>query len=472
LYFLAIGGVAMGNVAVLAKQLGYEVSGCDRKLYPPIDQLLNTNGVSFLEEFSLEHLLNFAPSRIVVGNAVSRGNVVLEHILECERHRMISLPEFLSQDLVGARKRIVISGTHGKTTTAAIAAFYMRQIGICGGYFIGGIPKNLTSGVDLGDGSAPFIFEGDEYDCAFFDKRSKFIHYMPNTAVVNCIDFDHGDIFCDIGAVQRSFFHLLCLVPNSGHVIINGDDPNIDAIFPISWATVHRVGWEKNNDFYLQNFFMNRDGSTWQVAHKKGSFCVQTCLHGRFNAMNATMALLASHLTLNLPFPTDIDLRDYKGVCRRQEKLIDSNELLAIEDFGHHPREVREVLTSLREQYPHGELIACFEPATNTSMYRMWENDYIKAFTVCDRCFWGKPKGAARIPAEKYLRIDLFMDALSQRIVEARHFSENKLLLDYLLETLQKDSNGRRRVVVLFSSGAFHPVLPYWHEQSSRNRAI
>lgn len=462
LYFLAIGGVAMGNVALLAKRLGYEVSGCDHKLYPPMDQLLGASGIPLVEEFSLEHLINFVPQRVIIGNAVARGNAVLEYLLERERHRMVSLPEFFSRDLVKARKRIVISGTHGKTTTAALAAFYMRQMGVPGGYFIGGIPKNLPGGVDLGDGAAPFVFEGDEYDCAFFDKRSKFIHYLPDTVVINRIDFDHGDIFRDIGAVQRSFSHLLRLVPNSGHVIVNGEDPNIGAILPVPWTTVHRVGWKKENDFSLQNFSMDRGGSRWEVVHEGGAFCVQTGLHGRFNAMNATMAILANHLTLNLPFPKEIDLRDYEGVCRRQEKLVENSGLVVIEDFGHHPRAVAEVLASLRAQYPHDELIACFEPATNTSMYRMWEEDYVRAFSACDRCFWGVPRNMAGVPSEKRLRVDRLMGALSQSIGEARHFSENKLLLDHLLETLQENPSGKRHVVVLFSSGAFPDVLPYW----------
>jgi UDP-N-acetylmuramate: L-alanyl-gamma-D-glutamyl-meso-diaminopimelate ligase len=452
----------MGNVAILARRSGYEVSGCDQKLYPPMDQLLTTSGIHFVEEFSIEHLVNFAPQRVIVGNAVSRGNVVLEYLLEHERHRMVSLPEFLSRDLVKVRKRIVTSGTHGKTTTAAIAAFYMRQMGTCGGYFIGGIPKNLPGGVDLGDAAAPFVFEGDEYDCAFFDKRSKFIHYMPDTVVINRIDFDHGDIFRDIGAVQRSFSHLLRLVPGSGHVIVNGEDPNIGAILPVPWTTVHRVGWKKDNDFSLQNFSMDQGGSRWQVVHQGGSFSVQTGLYGRFNAMNTTMAILADHFTLNLPFPEDVDLRSYEGVCRRQEKLIENSNLVVIEDFGHHPRAVAEVLTSLRAQYPRDELIACFEPATNTSMHRMWEEDYIKAFAVCDRCFWGVPRNPTGVPSEKRLRIDRLMSTLSRRIKEARHFSKNRLLLDHLLEILGGNSSGKRHVVVLFSSSAFPDVLSYW----------
>ncbi|MDR1456910.1 MAG: Mur ligase domain-containing protein [Puniceicoccales bacterium] len=468
LYFLAIGGVAMGNVAILANRLGYGVSGCDQSLYPPMDRLLGASGIPFIEKFSMEHLVNFAPDRVVIGNAVPRGNAVVEYLLEHERQRMVSLPEFLSRDLVKTRKRIVISGSHGKTTTTAIAAFYMRQMGIRGGYFIGGIPKNLPNGADIGDSAAPFVFEGDEYDCAFFDKRSKFIHYMPDTVVINRIDFDHGDIFRDIGAIQRSFSHLLRLVPNSGHVLVNGEDPNIAAILPVPWTTVHRVGWEKANDFSIRNFSMNRDGSEWQVMHAEGLFCVKTSLHGRFNVMNATMAILATHITLGLPFPENIDLRDYSGVGRRQEKLVENNGLVVIEDFGHHPRAIIEVLTSLRAQYPHDELIACFEPATNTSMYRMWEEDYGKAFAACDRCFWGAPRNAAGVSSAKRLRIDRLMCALSQRIEEARCFSENRFLLDHLLEILQQNAGGKRHVVVLFSSGAFPDVLTYWRAQSSR----
>jgi UDP-N-acetylmuramate: L-alanyl-gamma-D-glutamyl-meso-diaminopimelate ligase len=462
LYFLGIGGVAMGNVAILANQLGYGTSGCDQKLYPPMDRLLKTSGIPFAEGFCPEHLMQFAPHRVVVGNMAARGNPVVEYLLEHQRHIMVSLPEFLSRELVGTRKRIVVSGTHGKTTTTAIAAFYMRQLEVSCGYFIGGIPRNLPGGAAIGNPSEPFVFEGDEYDCAFFDKRSKFIHYLPDTVVINRIDFDHGDIFRDLGAVQRSFSHLLRLVPNSGYVLINGDDPNISSILPVPWTTVLRVGWEKDNDFSLRNFSMDQAGSAWQVVHRNGAITVRTSLWGKFNAMNATMAILADHFTLGLPLPEIVDLMAYEGVLRRQEKLFEDDNLVVIEDFGHHPRAVAEVLTSLRTQYPNDELIACFEPATNTSMRQLWEEDYLKAFAVCDRCFWGAPRHPNGVPTEKRLQIPWLMKGLAQRISEAKGFSETNLLLEHLLKILEQRDNGKRQVVVLFSSGAFPDVLSHW----------
>jgi UDP-N-acetylmuramate: L-alanyl-gamma-D-glutamyl-meso-diaminopimelate ligase len=469
IYFIGIGGVAMGNIAILAHRMGYDVRGSDRKLHFPMEELLRKNNIPHREIFSVEYLKNFVPELVIVGNVVARGNEEVEYVLRKCPCAMLSLPEFLSRHLIGNRRRIVIAGTHGKTTTSAMAAFYMQQLAIDCGYFIGGAPLNFDCGAHMGSENAPFILEGDEYDCAFFDKRSKFIHYMANTAVINGIDFDHGDIFFDLRDVQRAFRHFLRTIPSDGHVLVNGDDPNVAAILPAPWTKVLRVGWERGNDVKLQNFSQRNDGSIWEVTWNGKLFSVETALHGEFNALNGTMAILACHSTMGTQPIGHINLRSFRGVRRRQEKCHEDANSIIFEDFGHHPRAIAEVLRSLRSRFPQSELIACFEPATQTSMRNIFEDAFCESFSLCNRCFWGQPRCLENIPEGERLRVDRVMETLGKSITEARYFPRNQQLLQHLLEILNCPRTlPGQRVVVLFSNGSFPQVISHWkyHESS------
>ncbi|MDR1437877.1 MAG: Mur ligase domain-containing protein [Puniceicoccales bacterium] len=463
IYFLGIGGVGMGNVAILASKLGYDVCGSDKKLYAPMDDLLKKNNISFFDGFSGKNLQIFQPHLVVVGNVVTRGNEEVEYLLNGRPYPMTSLPEFLNNCIIGRRNRVVFAGTHGKTTTSALAAFYLRKLQISCGYLIGGVPIDFDSGADWGDASAPFILEGDEYDCAFFDKRSKFIHYMPDVVAINCIDFDHADIFHDLRDVQRSFSHLLRSVPRSGHVLINGDDSNVEAILPAPWTSVIRVGWGGKNDFQLRDFSSNGGESTWSVSGEKTFFTMQTSLIGRFNALNATMAILATSTAMQFSLPSTIDLRAFHGVLRRQQRCYEDERVIVFEDFGHHPRAIEEVLAAFRDRFPKNELIACFEPATNTSMRNVLAGDFCKAFSNCDRCYWGKPRCAKNIPHGERICIEKVMETLAGCICEAKHFEENQRLQEYLIQVLNGPlESSKKRVVVLFSNGSFPGVLDQW----------
>jgi UDP-N-acetylmuramate: L-alanyl-gamma-D-glutamyl-meso-diaminopimelate ligase len=463
-YFVGIGGVAMGNVAILAAQLGYRVCGSDKKLYGPMDHLLRKNNISFFEGFSSQQLQAFRPHLAIVGNVVARANGEVEYLLDERPCPIHSLPDFLSNHIIGQRDRIVFAGTHGKTTTSALAAFYLRMLQIPCGYFIGGAPINFENGADFGDPSAPFILEGDEYDSAFFDKRSKFIHYMPNVLAINRIDFDHADIFRDLADVQRSFCHLLRIIPRSGHVLVNGDDPNVEAILPAPWTSVSRVGWGEANDFQLENFSSDGKKSSWTVlCPGKHSFAVEMALLGKFNAFNCTMAILACHIALKLPWPIGVDLLGFGGVLRRQQRCYEDEKAIIFEDFGHHPRAIGEVLGTFRNCFPESELIACFEPATNSSMRHVMADGFCEAFSLCDRCYWGKPRNMEAIPIHGRIHVEALMATLSKRILEARSFRENDQLQEHLLEVLSRPLQSRgKRVVILFSNGSFPGVLDHW----------
>ncbi|MDR3117023.1 MAG: Mur ligase domain-containing protein [Puniceicoccales bacterium] len=466
IYFMGIGGVGMGNAAILARQRGHAVAGSDGKLYPPMDGLLRRSGIEPWEGSDVARLEAFAPDLAVVGNAIARGVPEMEWLLNTRRFPFLSLPDFLFRHFLANRHRIVVAGTHGKTTTSACAAFYLRQLGIDAGYLIGGAPIGFPAGASGGDPAAPFVIEGDEYDCAFFDKRSKFVHYAPDTLIINKIDFDHADIFRDLADVQRTFSHLLRTVPGRGRVFLNGDDPNAEALLPCPWTEIARVGLAPHCDFRLHNFAMDGLGSHWEVDHGGGTLSLESELLGEFNARNVTMAVLAVHAALATPLPERVDLRAFQGVHRRQEKLRETENWVVYEDFGHHPRAVGEVLQTLRLHHGDCELTACFEPATNTSMRRVLQREFSQAFTLCDRCLLGVPRKVLAIPEAERLSQDEMVQFLRAAGVDAHCFSDNALLQLHLLEVLSRPAD-RRRVVVLFSNGAFPGVLSAWRDDAA-----
>jgi UDP-N-acetylmuramate: L-alanyl-gamma-D-glutamyl-meso-diaminopimelate ligase len=229
-FFIGVCGTAMGNAAVLLKKMGHDVAGSDAGVYPPMSDVLESAGIDLFEGFAEQEMLDWRPDRVVVGNAVSRGNPQVEYLLRTREIEFVSLPQLIGEDLIGNRPAVVVAGTHGKTTTTALTSFALSQVGMDPGYLIGGVPLDLPSGNELGAETSPFVIEGDEYDSAFFDKRSKFIHYRPKVLILNNLEFDHGDIFRDLEDISRSFSHLLRIVPSDGFVVCNGDDPHLKAL--------------------------------------------------------------------------------------------------------------------------------------------------------------------------------------------------------------------------------------------------
>ncbi|MDR2576952.1 MAG: Mur ligase domain-containing protein, partial [Puniceicoccales bacterium] len=461
IYFLGIGGVAMGNAAILSQRSGHVVGGSDRAIYSPMRELLARERIVPFAGFSPQNMTEFRPDVIVVGNGVGRGNAEVEWLLNERPCPFLSLPEFLAARFLSNRHRIVVAGTHGKTTTTALTAFYLRQLGSQAGYFIGGAPVDFPSGADLGEKYAPFVIEGDEYDSAFFDKRSKFIHYAPNTLVINAIDFDHADIFRDIEDVCRTFNHLLRTVPGNGHVFLNGDDRNCLDLVTCQWTQFFRVGLGDSNDFQIKNFITDDGGSHWQVLHAGKVTHMRTQLLGEFNARNATMAILAAHCALSLPLSNSIDLRNFRGVRRRQEILHRDGQCVVYEDFAHHPRATWSMLQSLRQRYPNCELICCFEPASNTSARRVLFEEFVQSFCLCDRCYLAPVRNGEAIPENERCSMQEMAGRLRSLGKDAIAFADNDQMREHLLQILASAAN-QFRVVALFSNAAFDGVLSHW----------
>ena len=265
IYFMGVCGTAMGNAALLARAAGHEVLGSDVGVYPPMSHVLAEAGIVVHEGYDPIRLEKLAPDLVVIGNAMSRGNAEVEWLLDTRALRFTSLPALLHDFILRLRRNVVVAGTHGKTTTTAMTAFLLRENGRDPGYLIGGVPQDPPTGHHLGLLQDPFVIEGDEYDSAFFDKRSKFIHYAPTVAVLNNLEFDHADIFRDVADIQRTFLHLTRIVPRNGWVVVNGDDSNLAALGGLTWTRVMRVGVGDGCDVRIVDFSEANDGIRFRL---------------------------------------------------------------------------------------------------------------------------------------------------------------------------------------------------------------
>ncbi len=447
----------MGNTALLLKAQGHQVSGSDAGVYPPMSTILSDAGIEVFEGFSAERLSGLKPDTVVVGNAMSRGNEEVEWLLESGEQAYVSLPQLLKEVVLPGRLPVVIAGTHGKTTTATLAAYLLERAGADPGWLIGGVPRDLEGGSHLG-GAAPFVIEGDEYDSAFFDKRSKFIHYRPQIAVLNNLEFDHADIFRDLEDVQRSFRHFLRVIPKSGAVLINGDDANLGALMPVEWTRVIRVGVGTENDLRLVGFEDGPEGSCFDLQWQGNLWTrVSWKLHGLFNARNAAMAALAAALAQSYEDPTVMDLKSlagFSGVQRRQDLLLESDALTVLEDFAHHPTAVAGAIEALRAAYPERELVVCFEPRSNTATRALFGEAFTKALAGADAVYLGAVHRAERMAEADRLDTVRMAADLNQMGIKAQAYCENEALL----ESLRQKLDWQGTVVVFFTNGAFDGI--------------
>ncbi len=459
---MGIGGTAMGNAALLARAAGHEVLGADINVYPPMSTMLAAAGASWSDGYDPERLAALKPGLVVVGNAMSRGNPEVEWLLETRAVPFASLPAFLSDFILRGRRNLVVAGTHGKTTTTALAAFLLRENGLDPGYLIGGVPQDPPAGSHLGSVSDPFVIEGDEYDSAFFDKRSKFIHYAPRVAALNNLEFDHADIFRDLADVQRAFTHFRRLVPGRGWIVVNGDDPNLAALEPTPWTRTLRVGVGAGNDVRIAGFAESAHGAEFELIRGDRVWArVAWSLPGIYNARNAAMAAAAAALILDRNGPGDFDLAAlsrFRPVKRRQEVRARSGPLTVIEDFGHHPTALTETLRSLRARHPDAKLTAVFEPRSNTARVRALQDDFARALALAHFVYIGAVNRAGELKGEERFDAEAVARHLREQGRTAQAFPAN----DRLLEKLVADTlppSAEPRLVVFFSNGSFDGII-------------
>jgi UDP-N-acetylmuramate: L-alanyl-gamma-D-glutamyl-meso-diaminopimelate ligase len=470
LYFMGICGTAMGNAAVLARAAGHDVLGADTSVYPPMSTVLAAAGITLHEGYDPARLEKLAPDLVVVGNAMSRGNPEVEWLLETRAVPFTSLPAMLHEFVLKRRRNLVICGTHGKTTTTALAAFLLREAGRDPGFLIGGVPHDPPMGAHLGRGDAPFVIEGDEYDSAFFDKRSKFIHYAPHIAVLNNLEFDHADIFRDLADVQRTFNHLVRIVPRNGFVVKNGDDPNLRVLGSMSWTQVVRVGTDERNDVRITNFSETSSGAEFHLSWRGRAWAtVAWSLTGLYNARNAAMAATAAGLALDATNPTVLKLDPlarFRGVKRRQEILLNNERVTVIEDFGHHPTALAETLQSFRARFPGRLLTAVFEPRSNTARTKAMQAGFTRALSQADEVYLGPVNRPEKLAVEERFDPEAVVQHLETQGIDAYFATTNAGLLQTLVANTvgveaarSAGGPGKPRVVAFFTNGSFDGII-------------
>lgn len=446
IHFIGICGTAMGAVAAAMKKQGWDVTGSDEKAYPPLSDFLREQGISISSGYSADNLPQ-QETLIVVGNAISRGNPELEAVLN-RKLPYVSLPELLRNTFLRGRHNLIVSGTHGKTTTTSMLAWIFEHAGKNPSYLIGGLPHNLGQGACFREASSSshFIIEGDEYDTAFFDKRSKFLHYLPELVIVNNIEFDHADIFSNLDEIKLSFQRLLQLVPSEGMILINGDDPNCRAITDSILAPIVEVGFSEN--------VSNRILSPWQEEGRSGfdllgeSF--EIAMIGEYNLRNAAMAISAAHF-YGIPLSSiKAALLEFKGIKRRQEIIGVVNEITLIDDFGHHPTAIHQTLKSLRARYQKNNIWAVFEPRSNTTRRAVFQKILPQAFAEADGTIISTDKRTTHLDASTRLNPEQLVHDIETMGKKGFYETTTEDIISRL-QSLAKPGD----VIVIFSNGSF-----------------
>ena len=368
IHILGICGTFMGGIAAIARQAGYRITGCDANVYPPMSTQLESQGIELIEGFSPDQLLQFEtmPNLFVIGNVVSRGNPLMEAILE-QGLPYISGPHWLGEKVLYGRHVLAVAGTHGKTTTSAMLAWILEFNDYQPGYLIGGVPLNFSVSAHLGGGKY-FVIEADEYDTAFFDKRSKFVHYRPSTAILNNLEFDHADIFADLAAIETQFHHLVRTVPSNGLLVVNGEESALERVLERgAWAPIEHFGQANSNDWSL----ISQDGDHFQVLHDGKTVATvnwasESGVMGRHNQLNALAAIAAAHHIGISPEHSAKALAQFRNVKRRLETIGTTHQVTVYDDFAHHPTAIATTLDGLRRRVTNARILAVLEPRSNT----------------------------------------------------------------------------------------------------------
>jgi UDP-N-acetylmuramate: L-alanyl-gamma-D-glutamyl-meso-diaminopimelate ligase len=408
---------------------------------------------TFLESKGIRIIPGFDPSDIpsadlvVIGNAMSRGNPAVEAVLN-RKLLYLSLPETLRQFVLRGRHNLVVTGTHGKTTTTSLLAWIFESAGLAPGYLIGGIPANLGQGACLRD-SKYFIIEGDEYDTAFFDKRSKFVHYLPELVIVNNIEFDHADIYHDLEEIKTSFRRLLNIVPSEGMVLLNGDDENCRDTAQKCPAPIVEVGFSANCGNQIRHVRHSPEGSHFELFGH--DFFIP--LSGDFNIRNAAMAASAAHYYGISPEKIRVALASFQGIRRRQEVRGTVRGITVIDDFGHHPTAIRETLAGLRKKFGPARLWALFEPRSNTTRRAVFQDDFPEAFAEADGVFIAQVARLDQLPEAERLDPERVVATIASTGKPA-FYEPTADSIVARLAPLAKSGD----IVIVFSNGAFDGI--------------
>ena len=442
-HFVGVGGTAMASAAAAMMEKGFAVTGSDQNVYPPMSTFLAERKIEVMNGYG-ESNLKHKPDLVVIGNAISRGNPEAEFVLD-HKLRYCSLPALLAEFFIRGKRSLVVTGTHGKTTTTSLLAWVFEHNGLRPGYLIGGIPNNLGQGARFTN-SEWFIIEGDEYDTAFFDKRSKFVHYLPEVGIVNNLEFDHADIFENLDAVKKTFSHFIRLIPRNGLLLGNGEDANLAPLLNVTHCPVKRFGLAEGNAVRAFNLKMAATATQFEIP----SFTFRINLLGELNVRNALAVVgAAKHCGLsNKQIQSAFDT--FKGIKRRMEVRGIAGGVTVVDDFGHHPTAIRETLKALRIKYPGQKIWAIFEPRSNTTRRNIFQKELVESFRDADAVVVSQIARLELLKPEERLNPEQLMADLKTSGKVSAYLPDADSIVAHVCKSTQGDE-----VIVVFSNGGF-----------------
>ena len=451
IHLMGICGTGVGALAGMLQAQGYAVSGSDQQVYPPMSDFLASLGIPVASGYGPENLAH-RPDLVIVGNVITRVNPEAEALASLAIP-YLSMPQALGLFFLAGKESLVVCGTHGKTTTSSLLATMLHYLGLDPGFMIGGLVQEFGRNFKIGHGPH-FVVEGDEYDTAFFDKGPKFLHYQPQVAIITSIEFDHADIYADLEAVKASFRRLVAIMPPAGCLMANLDDPVVAEICREAKCPVQGYGEGAGRAWTLDDLDIRADGTRF-TALRDGRVFGQfmTRMPGRHNAMNALAVIAVLARSGCSAAAIAEHLPRFPGVRRRQEVRGEVRGITVIDDFAHHPTAVRETLAALKAAYPGRRLVAVFEPRTNSSRRKVFQDDYVQVFDQADRVLIKEPQPLATLAEEmRFSGAQLGRDLLSRGCM-ARCFADTGEIIGTLVDEAQPGD-----VIAIMSNGGFDNI--------------
>ncbi|MFZ0313202.1 MAG: UDP-N-acetylmuramate:L-alanyl-gamma-D-glutamyl-meso-diaminopimelate ligase [Candidatus Korobacteraceae bacterium] len=448
IHLIGICGTAMASLAGMLKQRGFRVTGSDAAAYPPMSDFLASLGITILQPFGQANL-QVRPDLVVVGNAISRGNVELELVLD-QRIPFQSLPQILHHEFLLDKERLVVAGTHGKTTTSSMLAWIFQHAGRNPSFLIGGIPENFGSSFALGSGNE-FILEGDEYDTAFFDKGPKFLHYFPDALILTSVEFDHADIYRNLDEVKTAFKRLVNLVPRRGLLIAWDGHPNVDEGVGRAFCRVERYGFAEGSAWRITDIEHTPAATRWRVLHDGKVWAdFEFPLAGEYNVLNATAA---AAMAANYGIGSDLiaeALQTFRSVKRRLEVKAEIHGITIIDDFAHHPTAITQTLKAVRARYAGRRLWAVLEPRSNTLRRKVFQRELAESLAIADQIVLADVFKSEAIPEHERLNPTAVVADLNASGERARLLGNVDEIVGAIASELRRGD-----VVAILSNGGF-----------------
>jgi UDP-N-acetylmuramate: L-alanyl-gamma-D-glutamyl-meso-diaminopimelate ligase len=469
IHLIGICGTAMASLAGMIKQRGYRVTGSDAAAYPPMSDFLAELGIPVAQPFDARNL-EPRPDLVVVGNAISRGNAELEHVLD-QRIPFCSLPQLLHEEFLRGKEVLVVAGTHGKTTTTSMLAWIFHTAGMQPSFLIGGIAENFGSSFHVGQGKH-FILEGDEYDTAFFDKGPKFLHYFPDAIILTSVEFDHADIYKDLEAVETAFKRLVNLIPRRGRIVAfdgmagdSAESASLERCISKAFCKVERYGASSRADWKIANVKFEGDKTSWSVLHDGRAWMdLEFPLAGEYNVWNATAAAALAEAYGISKEEISAALKTFKSVKRRLEVKAQVGGITIIDDFAHHPTAIAGTLKALRSRYPGARLWAILEPRSNTLRRRVLQADLARSLALADEVVVAAVFRSEAVPENERLELPELAAEIQKHGRRTRLFAD----ADEIVGTIASEMrNGD--VIAILSNGGFGGI---YEKLPARLRAL